>query len=155
MKNSIHIEFNCDDAEPPSWLERVYPFVDAVLLEINKTNWDVSIVFCDDPFIHTLNSTYRNIDAPTDVLSFELGTTYTDESGAEWIAAGDVVISLDMLKTNSDYFDVPIDEELRRLLAHGMLHLSGLDHKTNDATEPMLELQEQILQKLSDLTIMV
>lgn len=61
---------------------------------------------------------------------------------------GDMVISLDSLKRNADYFSVSEDEELYRLLIHGVLHLLGEDHATNDPSEPMLQRQERLLIQL-------
>jgi probable rRNA maturation factor len=62
---------------------------------------------------------------------------------------GDIVISLESLAENSGYFHVSQDEELRRLLIHGILHLDGYDHDTNEGTEPMLQLQERLLAELA------
>ncbi len=112
-------------------------------------------MFCNDEYIKELNKTYRNIDAPTDVLSFESGEEYEDEEG-KWKCAGDIVISLDTLPVNAEYFNEDKNAELKRLLVHGLLHLNGMDHgeehkEKGKAPEcPMLELQENILEKLKD-----
>jgi probable rRNA maturation factor len=66
----------------------------------------------------------------------------------------DIVISLDTLKENARRFNVSEDEELRRLLIHGILHLDGMDHKTNEETEPMLLLQEEIITEFAEERIM-
>jgi probable rRNA maturation factor len=63
-------------------------------------------------------------------------------------AGGDIVISLETLAENCRVFGVDMDEELRRLLIHGILHLSGLDHATLAPDEPMLALQERLLAEL-------
>ena len=70
---------------------------------------------------------------------------YTDEEGTEWFTAGDIVISLDSLKKNCSDFEVSEDEELKRLLIHGILHLAGYDHSDNSPEQEMLKLQERIL----------
>jgi probable rRNA maturation factor len=88
------------------------------------------------------------------VLSFELGAAFEDEGGETRYTAGDIVISLETLEENARYFNTTEDEELRRLLIHGILHLNGMDHETNDKTEPMLELQEAILTRLAGESIM-
>lgn len=84
--------------------------------------------FCSDEYIQYLNKTYRNIDNPTDVLSFENGEKYTDEDNVVWLQAGDIAISVDTLPKNSEYFAVSQNEELKRLIIHGILHLNGYDH---------------------------
>jgi len=62
--------------------------------------------------------------------------------------AGDIVISIDTLFRNADEFNVAVDEELKRLLIHGILHLSGMDHSDNSPEQEMLKLQESILTDL-------
>jgi len=104
------------------------------------------VLLCGRETIKELNCRYRGIDQPTDVLSFELGVE-SPENGGRYLP-GDIIISLDNLRENSIYFRIPEDEELRRLLVHGILHLKGMDHKTNEQNEPMLVLQEEILKKL-------
>ena len=83
---------------------------------------------------------------PTDVLSFNAGSTYQDEEGVEWFSAGDIVISVDTLAKNAVEFEVSQDQELKRLLIHGVLHLSGMDHSDNSPEQPMLQFQEIVLQ---------
>lgn len=139
----------------PSWIDRIDPFMQKVLSEAGYDGEELSVLFCSDPFIQELNKQYRKIDAPTDVLSFENGEKYTDEEGSEWIEAGDIVISLDTLPKNCLYFDVSADEELKRLLIHGMLHLNGYDHgeeHVEKGVEPeceMLKIQKRLLEALS------
>jgi len=119
-----------------------------VLKHIELDNWDLSILICTDETIKALNTQYRNIPEPTDVLSFELGAQETCPDGSIRFIPGDIVISLDSLQENARYYKISDDEELRRLLIHGILHLKGMDHKTNDAGEAMIIFQEDILKAL-------
>jgi len=139
------IALSWQDVPEARWGQTVEPFLQAVLAQLDHTDWDVSVVFCRDAFIRELNKTYRHIDSPTDVLSFEQGDDYYDEDDNLRFNAGDIVISLDSLKKNAETFNVPINEELKRLLIHGILHLSGMDHSDNDPQQEMLQLQEKIL----------
>jgi probable rRNA maturation factor len=107
------------------------------------------VLLCDNAYIRDLNFRYRNRDEPTDVLSFALGETVPGGAGEERYLPGDIVLSLQARGENTEYFKVSEDEELRRLLIHGILHLNGMDHGSNEAEEPMLRLQEQILTELS------
>ena len=117
---------------------------------------ECSVFFCSDCYIQNLNLEYRNIDEPTDVLSFESGDTYEDENGDAWLALGDIAISLDMLPKNAAYFDVSEEEELKRLLVHGVLHLHGYDHgeeHVQQGVEPqceMLKKQKSLLAGLAE-----
>jgi len=138
----------------PEWDKSLKDYALKVLLYLKKDKWDLSVLICGDKTIKDLNKIYRGKDEATDVLSFSMSETRDfppDEgrrSGRH--LPGDIVISLETLRENAARFKVEEDEELRRLLIHGILHLDGMDHKTNDeAGEPMLRLQEQILAKLS------
>ena len=119
---------------------------------------DFSVTFVTDEEIQNLNREYREIDAPTDILTFRLDDapsfpiSFDDQEleMPEEEEMGDIFISLDTMRRNAMEFGVKEEEELNRLLLHGLLHLRGLDHKTNDfATEEMLKEQEEVLTKLS------
>ncbi len=142
-----------DGIDEPSWLGNVEPFLQKMAAELGFDGQEASIVFCGDEMIRELNKNYRNIDAATDVLSFENGEKFTDEDGSQWTLAGDIAISVDTLKKNAEYFGIDENSELKRLLLHGFLHLNGYDHgeehiEKGKAPEcEMLKLQEEILLK--------
>ena len=122
---------------------------------IKRIPWDFSVLLCDDALIHSLNKQYRGIDAATDVLSFELGDEYVDErAGKTFFCAGEIIISLDRLAFNSDEFSVSKNEELKRLVVHGILHLNGMDHSDNSLEQKMLQIQESILTTLDGVTLL-
>lgn len=154
MKNRIEISVQ-EGMQEPSWLENVVNFLDKISSELKYSNQEVSILFCNDEYIQQLNNDYRNIDSPTDVLSFESDDVYEDEEGS-WTCIGDIAISLDTLPVNSKYFETSENDELKRLLIHGYLHLNGYDHgeehiEKNVTPEcEMLVLQEKILEKFKD-----
>lgn len=152
MDNVISISFN---DEPPGCIPitEVNEFILSVLNNLECKNWDISILFCNDDFIRELNKQYRKIDLPTDVLSFEQAETYIAENGTERFNAGDIVISIDSLKFNSNEFQVSLNEELKRLLIHGILHLKGMDHADNSPEQEMLQFQEKLLQQYTAIII--
>lgn len=152
MSNSISVSFN---DEPPGSIDpvRVENFISEVLNDLNLKNWDISLLFCDDAFIQNLNKQYRDIDSPTDVLSFEQGDEYFDDAGETRFMAGDIVISLDSLRFNAEEFNVDINEELKRLIVHGILHLNGMDHSDNSPEQEMLKFQEELLVQYKDIEI--
>jgi probable rRNA maturation factor len=141
------IEVRAEEVPLPEWLDYLTNYIAKVLNILGKNDWDLSVLLCNDACIRRLNSQYRNKDEATDVLSFTLGETYRDEEGERFLP-GDIVISLETLEENSRYFEVSFDEELRRVIIHGMLHLSGMDHVTNDSGEPMLIFQEELLGRI-------
>lgn len=127
--------------------------VDSIAPEILGDEGLFSISFVGSGTITEENRSYRGIDAPTDILTFALCDSDDDfpipeEEGAtkEW---GDMLICLDSMEENASSFGVPSSQELARLLVHGLLHLSGEDHSTNDfSSEPMLIRQEALLKRL-------
>ena len=152
MSNSISVSFN---DEPPGSIDpvRVENFISEVLNDLNLKNWDISLLFCNDAFIQNLNKQYRDIDSPTDVLSFEQGDEYFDDAGETRFMAGDIVISLDSLRFNAEEFNVDINEELKRLIVHGILHLNGMDHSDNSPEQEMLKFQEELLMQYKNMEI--
>ena len=150
----------------PQWSKNLKSYALKVLARMNRDKWDLSVLLCDDATISGLNARYRGKDEATDVLSFALdeGELFPAAAFCAQAAAsrrysarkqaGDIVISLDSLKENARRFQISEDEELRRLLIHGILHLDGMDHRTNDTTEPMLQLQEDILENITDAHIL-
>lgn len=141
MMNKILVSFQ--DIVPRPWAVKIESYIQSVLAAIERDCWEVSIVFCSDAFIQELNREYRKKDEVTDVLSFEMGETIVEDSVSFYLA-GDIVISLAALERNAKDFEVDMDEELKRLLIHGILHLSGMDHITNEKDEAMLLLQENL-----------
>jgi probable rRNA maturation factor len=107
---------------------------------------ELSVALVDDNAIHELNRTYRHKDKPTDVLSFPLherpaGWKPKGIKGAQIGAGfpfqgpiGDVILSIDTARRQAEDAERPLLDELTMLLAHGLLHLLGYDHRT-DAEE--------------------
>ena len=154
MANRIFVSVQEGILEP-EWLNAAQKFIEAVAGALNFDGEEISVLFCNDEYIQELNKSYRNIDAPTDVLSFENDETYEDEEG-KWKCVGDIAISLETLPVNAEYFNEDANAELKRLLVHGLLHLNGMDHGEEHIQAgvtpqcQMLVLQENILEKLKD-----
>ena len=144
-----------EGVDEPDWFENLEPFVQKALTELKFDGEEISMLLCNDTYMQELNKNYRNIDSTTDVLSFENDEEYEDEEG-KWKCVGDIVISLDTLPVNADYFEESRNDELKRLIVHGLLHLNGMDHgeeHIEKGTAPvceMLVLQEKVLEKLKD-----
>ena len=116
---------------------------------LGSTEINVNDCFGDFSYRADINTLFIT---PTDVLSFENDEEYTDEEGT-WKCVGDIVISLQTLPVNAEYFEEDQNSELKRLLVHGLLHLNGMDHgeehieKGKAPEGEMLKLQEQTLHK--------
>jgi probable rRNA maturation factor len=112
------------------------------VLGLNKA--ELSIVLVSDAQIRKLNKLYRNKDKPTDVLSFPIG-----EKVNGWLILGDIVISVDTAKRQAQGLGYSLEEELKRLLVHGLVHLLGYDHELGGEEEKkFFELEEFVLKGL-------
>ncbi len=98
-------------------------------LELGRA--ELSVVLSDDALIHALNRDYRAKDRPTDVLAFAMREGPHPEHARDML--GDVVISLDTASRQAAARHRSLDDEVTMLLAHGLLHLLGFDHR--DRTE--------------------
>jgi len=147
--NIIDISFAGSDAEIDK--EKVETLCNEVLLLNDINSSELSVVFCTDQFMRDLNKRYRDHDEPTDVLSFE---TMHTEASEPCRHAGDIVLSLDTIKRNSEELAVNLDEELKRCIIHGILHLAGYNHTENPANDKMILLQEDILSKFQGVNLL-
>ncbi|MGN1117232.1 MAG: rRNA maturation RNase YbeY [Acutalibacteraceae bacterium] len=92
---------------------------------------EISVKFVSDDEIHELNREYRNVDRPTDVLSFPLGENgvydINNDTGAKML--GDIVISIDHAVMQAEQYGHTLEREIGFLTVHSMLHLLGYDHE--------------------------
>ncbi len=107
----------------------------------------VGIIITGDREIHQLNLDYRNIDQPTDVLSFN--QNYPDpETGLEYL--GDVIISVSRAEKQARVGGHSVDQEIQLLVIHGILHLAGYDHDTEQNQKDMWIMQAKILTTINN-----
>jgi len=110
---------------------------------------DMAVVVTDNDSIQALNRDFRGMDEPTDVLAFgeEKPGPFVLAPG-EPMYLGDVVISLERAQAQAQERDAAVTDELQLLLVHGILHLLGYDHATEDDERQMWARQDAILQVL-------
>ncbi len=136
------------------WSAAYEGFLDRALIALGATDWQVSVTLTDDASIRGLNRKWRGKDEATDVLSFvadpEQDPFETVPARGNCGCYGDLVISMDTLAANGAYFQVETQEELQRVSVHGLMHLMGWDHATNEADEPMLVRQEKVLAAIKE-----
>ena len=113
---------------------------------------EVSVTFCDDAHIRTLNAEYRKKDAPTDVLSFpiyEKGEPYQTPDTP--VLLGDIVISLERAREQGEKIGNSLEQEVSFLTVHSTLHLLGYDHETSQEDEDdMFARQKEIVKEIRD-----
>ncbi|RRS29856.1 MAG: heat-shock protein [Epsilonproteobacteria bacterium (ex Lamellibrachia satsuma)] len=95
------------------------------------TNREIELIITDNKTIQELNQEYRDKDKPTDVLSFPMETPFTEQSVFD-IPLGSIVISADLVRTKATEFGHTVQDELSLLFIHGLLHLLGYDHETDN-----------------------
>ena len=121
-----HINFNAVGVKMPDFdVAKVSAWIESVARSFGKSVGDISYIFCDDNKILEVNRTYLKHDYFTDIITFY----YCEGS----ILSGDLFISVDSVKENSLYYGTDPEEELNRVIVHGILHLIGYDdHSTED-----------------------
>ncbi len=126
-------------------LKRILNVLDCDHPEVTQS--ELSVLFCDDPFIRDLNHSYRKKDKATDVLSFS-----AIENGDAFISTellGDLVISVPTARRQARRFGVSVRDEIMRLLVHGVLHLFGYDHENvSQAKARKMRSKERALLKM-------
>ena len=120
-------EFNLDNEEViANWLSRV-------ILSENKNEGEINYIFCDDDYLHKINVEYLDHDTLTDIISFDYSM------GNE--LHGDIFVSIERVLDNAKDFNVSFEEELKRVLVHGLLHYCGYKDKT-EADEALMRSKE-------------
>ena len=108
----------------------------------NRKTGEIAFVFCNDERILQVNNEYLQHDYFTDIITFD----YSDGL----IISGDIFISLDTVSSNAKEFNVSFEDELHRILIHGILHLCGQDDKTDESRKLMTQKENIALKKLSE-----
>ena len=120
-------------------------------LEYEKVGFvpEVSVTYTDNEGIRELNAAHRNIDSPTDVLSFPLFEKKELIEASDGDALGDIVISLEKAREQANEYGHSFEREVAFLTVHSMLHLLGYDHEISEADEKeMFFRQEEILKTM-------
>lgn len=115
---NYELEFQLENEEQySSWISNV-------ISSENKKEGDINYIFCDDEYILEINKQYLDHDYYTDIISFDYSV------GNE--LHGDIFVSIERVRENAVEFGVTFDEELKRVLAHGVLHYCGYKDKTEE-----------------------
>lgn len=106
---------------------------------------EINIIFVDDDFLKKLHRDFFDEDTYTDVITFDLS-----EPGSETVE-GEIYISLDRAKFYAGEFSVSLQEEIARLIIHGILHLNGYDDQTEIQRKKMRQLENSYIEKYADI----
>lgn len=113
----------------------------------NQPDSELSLVFTDDAAIKELNNDWRDKDKPTNVLSFPAFPIKPGQAPGPML--GDIVIALETVVREAEDEEKSFDHHLTHLIVHGVLHLLGYDHETDDEAEAMEQLERKILARLA------
>ena len=114
---SEEVDFSLlNQAETIAWISET-------IIKENKTLGEINYIFCSDDYLHKMNVEHLNHDTLTDIITFN----YCVED----IISSDIFISVDRVKDNAEIFKTSFEQELNRVMIHGVLHLLGYDDKTD------------------------
>ncbi len=117
---------------------QIEQWISKVIRSEDKREGDINYIFCDDVYLHKLNVEFLNHDTLTDIISFD------NSVGSE--LHGDIFISVERVADNAKDFKVLFEEELRRVMVHGVLHYCGYKDKTEADQEEMTTKENEKLQ---------
>ncbi len=107
----------------------------------NKELEEINYIFCSDPYLLSINQDYLNHDTFTDIVTF-------NNSDDDVVIMSDIFISIDRITDNANSLNIPFDQELHRVMIHGVLHLLGFDDKNDEEKLLMREKEEACLSLL-------
>jgi rRNA maturation RNase YbeY len=116
--------------------ESIYQdWISRIILSENKTEGEINYIFCDDEYLININNEYLNHDTYTDIISF-------DYSVGDLIQ-GDIFVSTERVAENAIEFNVPFDNEIKRVLSHGILHYCGYKDKSENEALVMRQKEDE------------
>lgn len=118
------ISFNYENEFELSNEEQLSNWISSVIVSEDKKEGEINYIFCDDEYLLSLNEQYLNHDTLTDIISFDYSV------GKE--LHGDIFISTERVLENAAEFKVSFEEELKRVMVHGVLHYCGYKDKSEE-----------------------
>jgi len=120
--------------------------VGALVGKLAVTNAEVCVALSSDQQVAELNASYRGKASPTNVLSFPAVPMLPVEGEPRFL--GDIVLAIETLQREAADLGIPVAHHMQHLVVHGMLHLLGYDHETEDEAQEMESLEVRILARI-------
>lgn len=137
------IQFIHEDIQLPDFdTQKTTCWIRKIAADYDKKLGSVNYVFCTDERILEVNKQYLNHDYYTDIITFD----YSEKN----FIAGDIFISIDTVRANANEFAVSFENELLRIIIHGILHLCGQDDSTTELRAEMTEKENIALGKFTE-----
>ena len=135
------IQYISEGVNPPDLQkQKTNRWIKETAAEYGKKAGDIAYIFCSDERILEVNKQYLQHDYYTDIITFD----YSEGP----IISGDIFISIDTVKTNAEEFGVSFEQELNRIIIHGILHLCGQDDKTPELRLEMTRKENLAIERL-------
>jgi rRNA maturation RNase YbeY len=135
------IQYISEGVNPPDLQkQKTNRWIKETAAEYGKKAGDIAYIFCSDERILEVNKQYLQHDYYTDIITFD----YSEGQ----IISGDIFISIDTVKTNAEEFGVSFEQELNRIIIHGILHLCGQDDKTPELRLEMTRKENLAIERL-------
>ena len=140
----MFITYNsCETEIPAIDQKRISDWVNRVVVNNGGEIGEINYYFCSDDYLLQMNREHLNHDYYTDIITFD----YTVAN----IISGDLFISIDTVRDNAEEYKCEYFEELYRVIIHGVLHLLGIDDKTDEDQEIMTQKEDESLVLLSEI----
>ena len=123
--------------------EKVRRWLAEVVVRCGKTVGNINYLFCDDEYLIEVNRHYLNHDTYTDIITFDYVVG--------GLVSGDIMISVERVGENAGQYGVPFEQELHRVIVHGVLHLLGQGDKSDAEAAEMRRQEEQALSLWNEL----
>ena len=121
---------------------KISEWISTCIEKYNFTEGELNYIFCDDEYLHKLNVEFLDHDTLTDIISFD----YTMGS----LISGDIFISIERVKENAKKFSQTLDNELNRVIIHGILHYCGFKDKSEEEKATMRAEEDSCLAILTN-----
>ena len=135
------ISFNYENDFVLPFEERTQKWISSVISDEGFKEGEINYIFSDDDYLHKINVEFLNHDTLTDIISFD----YTVGK----ILQGDIFISTERVTDNSKDFNTSFDDELHRVIVHGILHFCGYKDKSEEEARLMRSKEDNYLSKLN------
>ena len=136
----MSIHFNFEEVDEFSLQRRnIKNWIKSAAVNENKKVGEIQYIFCSDVYLLKINKKFLNHDYYTDIVTFDY-----DEKN---IISGDIYISIDRIKENADLYNVEFNNELLRVIIHGILHLIGYNDKSDFEQKIMTEKENYYLSR--------
>lgn len=140
------IYFHFEDVDPTGFLPEdcLQRWLQEIASRHNSTIISLTYIFCSDEYLLQVNKEYLDHDYYTDIITFP----YREGEEIE----GDLFISLERVKENAENLNIPYQDELLRVMAHGVLHLIGFDDKSEEKIDAIRQEEEEAIQLYRNLS---